>query len=69
MFIITVFWLGSDRPSWQIFLCLLYFFPYSRLSYLICFFILFHTCCSHALVFGENIRMSSLFSIAILNGT
>ena len=32
MFIIIVFWLGNDMPSRLIFLELLYFFPYSRLS-------------------------------------
>ena len=36
MFIIIAFWLGSDRPSGLIFLCPLYFLPYSRnSSYLI----------------------------------
>ena len=34
MFIIIVFWLGSDRPSGFIFSCPLYFFPYSCFSYI-----------------------------------
>ena len=39
MVIIIVFWLGSDWPSWFVFLsCPFYFFPYSRLSsYLLLF--------------------------------
>ena len=34
-----------------------------------CFFVLFHSCCSHARVFGKQSCMSSSFPIATLNGT
>ena len=57
MFIIIVFWLGSDRPSELLFLsCPLCFFPHSRFtSYLLrLFFVLFRFCCSHARVFGKT---------------
>ena len=53
--IIIVFWFGSDRPSGLIFFVHAYFFPYSRLSYLLCFFVLFHSYCSHAQVFGRTL--------------
>ena len=41
----------------------------SLLTSFICFFILFHSCCSHARVLGKHSCMSSTFPIAILNGT
>ena len=44
LFIIIVFWLGCDRPSG-----LPFFAPH------VSFFILFHSCCSHALVFGKTL--------------
>ena len=48
------------------------FFPYSRLStcILVCFCILCHCCCYHALVFGKTlVHEFPIFCIAILNGT
>ena len=56
MFIIIVFWLGSDRPSGlRLFvpalllsILTLLFLPYSSVS-------LFHSCCSHARVFGKTL--------------
>ena len=54
MFIIIVFWLASDRPVDLFFSCPLYFFPYSRLSF-VCFCILFHSCGSHARMFGKTL--------------
>ena len=41
----------------------------SLLAFFVCFFILFHSCCSHARVFGKTIVHESLFPTAILNGT
>ena len=35
--------------------CKLCFFPYSRLSCFFCFFVLFHSCCSHARLFGKTL--------------
>ena len=65
MFIVIVFRLGTDRPSGLLFFsCPLYFFPYSRL--ILCsnlfFFVLFHTCCSHAPVFGKTLLHEFLIS-------
>ena len=48
MFIIIVFWVGCDRPS-----RLLFFVPDFLLTFFVCFFILFPSCCSHAWVFGK----------------
>ena len=52
--IIVVVWLGSDRPSglFSSVPALLL----SILTSLLTFFISFHSCCSHAQVFGENTR-------------
>ena len=58
IFIIVAFWLGSNRP-----LVLLFFFmPALLLSILTPFFVpscsvsfLFHSCCSHASVFGKTL--------------
>ena len=58
MFIIIVFWLGSERSSRLLFFsCPLYLFPTdsSLLTFFVCFFILFHSCCSHARVFGKTL--------------
>ena len=71
VFIIIVFWLGSDRPSG-----LLSYMPALFLStltppfsYRLCLFILFHSCCSHARVFGKTLVHEFPCPIAILNGT
>ena len=56
MYIIIVFWLYVTGRRDIFFSCPLCFFPYSRLSLItsfFCFFILFHSCCSHAQVFGK----------------
>ena len=71
MFIIILFLLGCDSLSDLLFFsCPLCFFPYYvSLTFFVCFFILFHSCCSHAQVFGKHWCMSSPFPIAILNGS
>ena len=71
MFIIIVFWLGSERASDFFFSCPFYLFPYSRLSSfrLRGFIILFHACCSHARVFGKTrLHELPITYIAMLNG-
>ena len=50
LFIIIVFWSGSDRPSG-----LLLFVPGSLVTIFVCFFVLFRFCCSHARVFGKTL--------------
>ena len=51
--IIILFWLGNRD---FIFSCSLHFFPYSHFSsYLLRLLILFHSCCSHGLVFGKTL--------------
>ena len=59
MFIIIVFWLGCDRPSGLLFfvpaLLLSILTPLLILAFFVCFFILFHSCCSHAQVFGKTL--------------
>ena len=63
MFIIIVFWLGYDRPSG-----LLFFVPallisiFKPLFYLLRLFILFHSCCSHARLFGKTLVHEFLIS-------
>ena len=58
MFIIIVFWLGSERPSRLPFFRARFSPPFhtraSLLAIFIFFFILFDYCCSHARVFGET---------------
>ena len=56
LFIIIIFWLGSDRLS-GLLSCPLYFSPYSRLSSyrLPLSIVLFQSCCSHARVFGKTL--------------
>ena len=39
----------------------------SLFTFFLCFFVLFHSCCSHARVFGKHSCMTSTFPIAILN--
>ena len=41
----------------------------SLLSVFVCLIVLFHSCCSHAWVFGKTLSMSSPFPKATLNGT
>ena len=38
------------------------------LTFFVCFFVLFRSCCSHARVFGKHSCMSSQCQIAIVNG-
>ena len=71
MFIIIVFWLGSDKPSGLLFSCLFYFFLYSRLySYSHCLFLnlisfLLFPC---ARVWENTRAQVPQFPIARLNG-
>ena len=65
MFIVMVFWLGSDSPRRDF----LFFVPaliFSMLTplftFFVCFFILFHYCCSHARVFGKKLVHEFLIS-------
>ena len=58
MFIIILFWLGCDRPSGLLFFrARLAFFHIqaSLLTSFVCFFILFHSCCSHTHMFGKTL--------------
>ena len=57
MFIIILFWLGSDRPSGLFFRARKTSFHThaSLLTVFVCFFILFHSCCSHTRVFGKTL--------------
>ena len=67
-----VFWLFSDRPSVFFFVSALLFFHTLApiLTFFICFFFLFHSCCSYAWVFGKKAACSSsTFPIAMLNDT
>ena len=48
--IIIVFWLGSDRPSGLHITCHIH----SSLLTLFRLFVLFHSCCSYARVFGKK---------------
>ena len=41
----------------------------THVTIFVCFIILFHSCCSHARVFGKHSCISSPFPIAILNDT
>ena len=57
---IGVDWLGNSstyaRARFRLLLsCPLYFFPYLRFSSYLCLFMLFHSCCSHARVFGKTL--------------
>ena len=62
-FIIIVLSLGSDRPSG------FFFSTASLLTFFVCFFNLFHSCCSHARVFGQTLVHDFPFPTAIFNGT
>ena len=57
LFIVIVFWLGCDRPSIGTSFFRARFASFhthaSLLVFFICFFVLFHSCCSHARVFGK----------------
>ena len=58
LFIIIVFWLGCDSPSELLFFRARFasFHTHaSLLVFFVCFFILFHSCCSHARVFGKTL--------------
>ena len=58
LFIVIVFWLGCDRPSGLLFFRARFAFFHTQASLLtsfVCFFILFHYCCSHAQVFGKTL--------------
>ena len=55
MFIIIAFWLGRDRLLALFFRAYFIFHTHdSLLTLFVCFFILFHSCCSHAQVFGKT---------------
>ena len=57
-FIIIVFWLGFDRPSGLLLFvpAVLFFHSHaSLLSVFVCLIVLFHSCCSHAWVFGKTL--------------
>ena len=73
MFIIIVFWLWCDWPSGLLFfvpsLLLSMLMLSSLLTFFVCFFVLFHSCCSHARVFWKHSCLSSPCPIAILNVT
>ena len=64
MFIFIEFLLGSDRPSALLFhLHLLYFFlTHASLAFFFCFFIFFHSCCSHVWVVGKTLMHEFLIS-------
>ena len=50
--------IGSDRPSGLLFFCALFtsFHTHtSLLAFIVCFFILFHSCCSNVLVSGKTL--------------
>ena len=58
LFIIIVFWLGCDRPSGLLFFragFASFHTHVTLLTFFVCFFILFHSCCSHARVFGKTL--------------
>ena len=58
LFINIVFWLGCDRPSGHLFFRALFAFFHTHASLFtsfVCFFILFHSRCSHAQVFGKTL--------------
>ena len=58
LFIIIVFWLGCDRPSVHRFFVSPLFFVHTHaplFTSFVCFFILFHSCCSHAQVFRKTL--------------
>ena len=77
MFIIIIFWLGCDRPSSR--RPIFYSFIRARftsfhthaslLASFPCFFILFHSCCSHAWVFEKTLVHEFDGSYSHLNGT
>ena len=59
IFIIIVFWLGNYRPSGLLFFCARFSSFHtlaSLLTFFVCFFVLFHSCCSHARGGMENTR-------------
>ena len=69
VFLTCVFWVGTDRPSG-----LLFFHPcfttfHTLHTSFVCFFVLFHCCCSMSECLGNTSCKSSPFPIAILNGT
>ena len=81
IFIIIVFWLGSSRPSGLLSFVPSLLFPYdlenrlslifpfsnyaSLLTFFVCLIVLFHSCCSHARVFGQILVHEFPFPIAI----
>ena len=75
IFNIIVFWSGCDRPPGFFFLARFISFNthVSLLTFFVCFFILFHSCWSHAWAFGFPCKMcgtrvrSSSHPVAILN--
>ena len=71
MFIIIVFWLGSNRPSGLFFRARFSFFNThaSLLTFLVRFFILFHSCCSMRERLWKHSCISSPFPVSILDGT
>ena len=74
MFIIIVFRLGCDRPSGLLLFVPAVLFFHTRaplLCVFVCLIVLFHSCCSHAQVFGKTLldEFHSRFPIAMMNGT
>ena len=72
LFIIIVFWLGCDRPSGLLFFRARFasFHTHaSLLVFFVCFFILFHSCCSHARVFGKTLVHEFPVIISIFGST
>ena len=57
-------WLGNDRPS-GLFFCTRFtsFNTHAFLLTFICFFVLFHCCCSHARVFGKTLLREFPFAV------
>ena len=65
---------GDGRPElWSIFLCAFcasFHFHYCLLTFVLYVIVLlFHSCCSHAQVFGQTLVATSIFLISILHGT
>ena len=55
MFIIIVFWLGSDKPPGLLLFHIRFtsFHIHASLLTFFCFMVLFHSCCSHVRMFGK----------------
>ena len=56
MFINIVYLCGSDRPFGLLYIVPAVFLPISSLlAFFVCLFVLFHSSCSHARVFGKTL--------------